>query len=220
MRSSRNNKSQRINRKSSRNSKRPRRLNVKNTLLMMSETKILTESSHHFPLVQLAAITYSDNGIFTDGWTCTNRVAQGTSNNQHIGNALTTILIDYKFNLFANVNNPDTVRIMSILDLAPKGSVPLLSNMFDDPNNNLSSIAPQSTRQYKMLHDKLIDVGGNYQTASHTFKIRKSVKTRYFGVNNDLASIENYAFYIIVISVNGAPTECLNFWSSFVFKDM
>jgi len=187
---------------------------------MMSETKILTESSHHFPLVQLAAITYSDNGIFTDGWTCTNRVAQGTSNNQHIGNALTTILIDYKFNLFANVNNPDTVRIMSILDLAPKGSVPLLGNMFDDPNNNLSSLAPQSSRQFKMLHDKLVDVGGNTQTVSHTFKIRKSVKSRYFGVNNDLASIENYAFYIIVISVNGAPTECLNFWSSLVFKDI
>jgi len=222
MRSSRNIKLQRINysRNGSRKSRRPRRLTVENTLLRLAETKVLTESSHHFPLVTLSAITYSDSGIFTDGWTCTNRVAQGTSNNQRIGNAMTTVLIHYKFNLFANTNNPDTVRIMTILDLAPKGTVPLLGNVFDDPTNNLSSLAPNSTRQYKMLHDKLVDVGGSTQTVSHTFTIRRQKKTRYFGTNSDLASIKNNAIYIIVISVNGQPTECLNYWSSLVYKDI
>jgi hypothetical protein len=219
MRSFRNNKSQRKTRNRSKQT-RSRRLNVKNLIMNLSETKILTESSHHFPLNELNATTYSDTGIFVGGWTCTNRVAQGTANNQHIGNALTTVLIDYKFNLFANVNNPDTVRIMCILDLAPVGSVPVFNNMFDDPNNNLTSIAPQSTRQFKMLHDRLIDVGGNTQTVSHSFKVRKSVKTRFFNSTPTLQAIENNAIYIIVISVNGAPTECLNFWSSFVYKDI
>lgn len=187
----------------------------------LSETKIITESSHHFPLVQMANITYSDSGIFTDGWTCTNRIAQGTANNQRIGNSATIVKVKYKFNLYAPTGQPDTIRILSIIDKNPKGVPPLLTHMFDDPNNNFTCIAPNSTHQYQIIHDALIDVGGIYLTRSHMFNLSRKLDTQYFGVNNDLASMTTNALYIIVISVNGTgASECLNFWSSCIFKDL
>jgi len=193
----------------------------KTQLLNVSERKIITESSHHFPLVALSAMTYSDTGIFTDGWTCTNRIPQGTANNQRIGNTVTLKRIDYKFSVYAPANNPDTVRILIIKDVAPKGSVPLLGNMFDDPNNNLSVIAPNSMKQYKILAEHFLDVGGVYLVRTLMFSVLLKCETTYFGLNADLASIENNAIYVMVFSVNSMPsTECLNYWSTCKYFDL
>jgi len=197
------------------------KLNLKQRLQSLSERKLLTESSHHFPLTALAAMTYSDTGIFTDGWTCTNRIITGTQNNQRIGNSITLKRIDYTFNVYAPSNNPDTVRILVIKDQAPKGSVPLLGNMFDDPNNNLSVIAPNSMKQYKIIAEHFLDVGGVYLVRTVKFSVLLKCETTYFGSNADLASIENNAIYILVFSVNGLnSTECLNFWSTMKFYDL
>lgn len=206
----------------SRKTRKPRpSRNLKSQLLNISERKLLTESSHHFPLVQLAAMTYSDSGIFTDGWTCTNRIAQGTSNNQRIGNTVNVTRIDYTFNVFAPSGSPDTARILVIRDRAPKGTVPLLGNMLDDPNNNLSCIAPNSRKQYKIVAEHLLDVGGIYLTRSIKFSVLVKGETTYFGQLDNLASIQNNAYYIIIISVNGTgATECLQFWSSCHFSDL
>jgi len=194
---------------------------IKQALKNFSELKILTESSHHFSLQSLATMSYSDSGIFTDGWTCTNRMLQGTANNQHIGNSISLKLIHYTLNVFAPVNSPDTARVLVILDHGPKGSPPLLTNLFDDPNQGLSCLAPNSMQQYSILADHYIDVGGYLPVRTLSFTVRLKSSVKYFGSNNDLASIENNAVYIMVISVNGQnSTEVLNFWSSLHYYDL
>lgn len=196
-------------------------MNLKQRIQNLSERKLLTESSHHFPLTSIASMTYSDNGIFTDGWTCTNRIAQGTQNNQRIGNTASMKKIDYTFNVYAPASNPDTARILVIKDTAPKGIVPLLSDMFDDPNNNLTCIAPNSMKQYKVLAEHFLDVGGLYLTRTIKFSVPLKCETTYFSNGANLGSIENNAIYIIIVSVNGqTSTECLNFWSSIKYFDI
>jgi len=197
------------------------RPNFKLQIQQLSERKILTESSHHFPLTNIASMTYSDTGIFTDGWTCTNRIPQGTANNQRIGSSATMKSVDYTFNVYAPPNNPDTARILVIIDHGPKGTVPLLSNMFDDPNNNLTCIAPTATGQYKILAEHFLDVGGVYLTRTVKFHVPLKCESKYFGLNADLASIQNNSIYIIIVTVNGQnTTECLNFWSSLKYYDI
>jgi hypothetical protein len=198
-----------------------RKPNLKLAIEKLSESKYLTDSCHHFPLSALASIAYSDTGIFIGGWTATNKVPQGIQNNQRIGNRMTVKHLDYKFNLFAPTNSPDTVRIIVIKDTAPKGIVPLLTDMFDNPNNNLSPISPNSMGQYQIIRDHYVDIGGYLPVRSIRIQIPYKIETKYYGNGPNLGDIENNALYIIVLSVNGfSSTEVLQFYSVIRYKDI
>jgi len=180
-----------------------------------------TEHCHHFMLNSVANLVYSDSGIYIGGWTCTNRIVQGTDNNERIGNSIHVTKVDYVFNVSAPVNNPDTIRIFVIKDIAPKGMWPALADMFDDPTHNLTQISPNCRHQYKIIHDALIDVGAYLPVRTHKFTLKLGMDTRYVGVGPNLVAVENGALYVLVISVNGINTsEVLQFWSTIYYKDI
>jgi len=204
----------------SKKSKFKGRKSLKLTVESFSESKYLTDSCHHFPLTSMATMSYSDTGIFIGGWTATNKISQGVGNNQRIGNRCRVKFLHYKFNLFSQTGQPDTARIMVIKDTAPKGVVPVLGDIFDNPNNNLSVISPNSMGQYCFLYDKLIDLPSVDQIKSVDIKIPYNVETKYFSNGQTLADIENNAIYVMVISVNGlTSTEVLQFFSVIRYKD-
>jgi len=201
--------------------RRPRRPKIKRVIENISETKRIAQFSHHFPLLAIGSIAYSDTGIYTSCWTCTNLIQTGTNNNNRIGNTITLKKIKYSFNLFAPTNYPDTVRVLIIHDLCPKGVSPALGEMFEDPTQSFTPIALNSMKHYKILRDVYVDVGGIFLTRNLTFTVSVSRNPTYFGPSNQLSSIETDAIYVIVTSVNNQPaTECLQFCSVCSFSDL
>jgi len=201
--------------------RRPKKQSISKQIMNLSETKMKTEHCHHFMLNSVSNLVYSDSGIYIGGWTCTNKIVQGTANNERIGNSIHVSKIDYIFNVTAPVNSPDTVRILVIKDIAPKGMWPALADMFDDLTHNLTQIAPNCRHQYKIIHDAYIDVGAYLPVRTHKFTLKLGTDTRYVGVGPNLVDLENGAIYILVVSVNGINTsEVLQFWSTIYYKDL
>jgi len=207
--------------RSKQSNKRPKKQTLSKQIMNLSETKIKTEHCHHFMLNSVNNLVYSDSGIYIGGWTCTNKIVQGVANNERIGNSIHIFKVEYIFNVSAPVNSPDTVRIMVIKDVAPKGMWPALADMFDDPTHNLTQIAPNCRHQYKIIHDFLIDVGSYLPVRSHKCTIKLGMDTRYVGVGPNLVDLENGALYVLAVSINGINTsEVLQFWSTLFYKDI
>jgi len=100
------------------------------------------------------------------------------------------------------------------------GYTPTLPNMFDDPANNLSCVSPNAMKTYRIIADEYVDVGGVYQTKQHNFHIPLHCNTTYFTSGPGLADVENYAIYVMAISVNGTNnSQVLQFWSTLHFVD-
>jgi len=215
-----NNSVKRTQRRRARNL-RGRPQSFKQQLLSCSEMKTLTESSHHFPLTNLSALVYAEPLLATGGWTATNLIAQGTTNNTRIGMSVTLSTLDLFFNLYAPVANPDTVRIMVIYDISPQGLSPSLNDIFDNPANNLSVIAPASTRQFRLLVDRYVNVGGYNPCKQCNIDLKVKYEPRYFSGGSSIADIENGALYVLIVSVNGqASTECLQYFQRITYHDI
>jgi len=201
-----------------RNSKK---ISLRQEIMNLSEVKIRTDNSHHFPLNSVTNLTYSDSGIYVGGWTCYNRVPQGLGNNDRIGNTITNIKAKFAFTLYAPSGSPDSVRILVVKDLAPKGTWPALVDMFDNPGNNLTVISPNCRTQYQIIHESNVDIGGYLPVQHCNFTVNSKINTKFVGGGGNLLDIENGALYIIVFSVNSlTSTEVLGYYCSTFYHDL
>jgi hypothetical protein len=170
------------------------------------ELKALTSTYNHFILPELANVTYTDGNLST-GWTCLSLIPQGSSANSRNGSQVIITSINVKMILFAPTGNPDTVRIMLIRDLGLHGVAPPLNEIFDNTANNLTCIGPDCRRQYRLLKDIMVDIGGQNELKTININYNARVRTYYFGQTATLASMENNAIYIFAITVNGNTTS-------------
>jgi hypothetical protein len=186
-----------------------------------TEVKALTYTYHHWNVAPITSVAYNDGGLYLDGWTCINLIAQGNTANTRNGSQIELVDVKVTFSLYAPSAAPDSVRILLIKDLAPKNVAPPLNEIFDNTANPLTAISPDCTQQYKLLSDSIIDLGGSNPTRTFTRWLKLNARSYYFGSTSTLASVENGAIYIFIWSINAvATTEVLQYASLIRFRDI
>jgi len=207
----RNNRNNNRNNNYRRNRTKRTRNNTLTRTNLPIEMKALTQTYHHFQLDSLANCVYSDSNV-ASGWTCLNLIPQGTTANSRNGSQVILTNIDLKISFYAPTASPDSARIMIIRDLGARGTIAPLNEIFDNTANNLTCIGPDCRRQYKLLKDIILDIGGAIATKTIHFEIRKRIRTFYFGSTATLASVENNPIYIFIFSIMGLnTTQVLNY---------
>lgn len=164
----------------------------------------------------------SNNILDTGEFILMNGIAQGTNDNERIGNTMRIKSVEYRIIVQHNIGATDQTYFRCILfvDLESDGADPTLAEVLQ--NTTVPIVSPRNLNnrnKYLILKDQVLKLNDDNPNGYIEVYKKLNLKTTYDAAGATIAAIANHPIYLLVLSNHPSNGPTMNSYSRIRYVD-